>query len=83
MTEKPLQKKMQNYTFCSKTALTALTAAYLHSPIYTPSRPSYEVCAHVDLRQIVSTARRGYHISFPETVGSTEGEEGHQYHWAG
>lgn len=44
-----------------------------------------EVCAHVDLRQIMSTVRRVHHISFPENYGITGLEEGKEikYHWSG
>lgn len=72
MTKKLLQRRMQKlHTLVCKTQLTLITAAYLHSPIYTQADLVDEVCAHVDLKQIMSTVRCGYHISFSRNGGST------------
>lgn len=74
---------MQNYTLY-KTALTLIPAAYLHTVLFTlQADRADEVCAHVDLRQIMSTARHGHHISVPEMVAAQGERKGTKYHWSG
>lgn len=41
---------------------------YRRHPIYTAAERADGACAHVDLRQITSTAKHGHHISVPDMV---------------
>lgn len=72
VTEKLLQRRMQTTSSCMWDTTHTNYTAYLHCPIYIQADLLPMVCAHVDLRRIMSTIRRSHHISFPENGGSTD-----------